>query len=72
CNYQEKAKRIFTKEQKVVQITGSAYFCGDIAPDFPLISGGEFTVFGAKHEIYQGTKARNPDESVNYTLLEVI
>ena len=72
CNYQDKAKRVFTKEQKLVQITGSAYFHGDIAPDVAVISGGEFTVFGVKREILQGTKARNPDGTVNYTLLEVI
>lgn len=72
CNYQDKAKKVFTKEQKLVQITGSAYFCCDIAPDTPTICGGEFTVHGVKREIYQGTKARNPDGSVNYTLLEVV
>lgn len=72
CNYQDKAKKIFTKEQKLVQVTGSAYFCGDIAPDASVISGGEFTVYGEKREIYQGTKARNPDGTVNYTLLEVV
>lgn len=72
CNYQDKAKTIMTKEQKLVQITGSAYFCGDIAPNVPVISSGEFTVFGVKRQIQQGTKARNPDGTVNYTLLEVV
>lgn len=72
CNYQDKAKTVMTKEQKLVQITGSAYFCGDIAPDVPVISSGEFTIFGVKRQIQQGTKARNPDGTVNYTLLEVI
>ena len=72
CNYQDKAKTIYTKEQKVVKISGSAYFNGDIAPDIPVISGGRFTVFGVDREILQGTKARNPDGTVNYTLLEVI
>ena len=31
CNFQDKAKTIFTTEKKLVQITGSAMFCGDIA-----------------------------------------
>ena len=72
CNYQDKAKTVYTKEQKLVRITGSAYFNGDIVPDAAVISGGKFTVFGVERNIYQGTKARNPDGSVNYTLLEVI
>ena len=72
CNYQDKAKTVFTKEQKLVHITGSAYFHGDIAPNIPVISSGTFTVFGVEREIFQGTKARNPDGTVNYTLLEVI
>lgn len=72
CNYQDKAKTILTKEQKLVQITGSALFCGDIAPDAPVISSGTLTVFGVERTIQQGTKARNPDGTVNYTLLEVI
>lgn len=72
CNYQDKAKTVFTKEQKLVQITGSAYFCGDIAPKVSVISSGIFRVFGVDREINQGTKARNPDGTVNYTLLEVV
>lgn len=72
CNYQDKAKTILTKEQKLVQITGSALFCGDIAPDIPVISFGTFIVFGVERTIQQGTKARNPDGTVNYTLLEVV
>lgn len=72
CNFQDKARTIYTKEKKIVQITGSAYFNGDIAPDVSVISAGKFTVFGVEREIYQGTKARNPDGTVNYTLLEVI
>lgn len=72
CNYQDKAKRILTSEQKVVQITGSALFNGDIAPDVPVISGGTVTISGVKRRIAVGEKARNIDGSVNYTRLELI
>lgn len=72
CNYQDKAKTVYTKEQKLVTITGTAYFNGDIAPKLPVISAGEFSIFGVIREIQQGTKARNPDGSVNYTVLEVV
>ena len=40
CNYQDKAKTIFTADKKIVQITGSALFPGDICPELPVISGG--------------------------------
>lgn len=72
CNYQDKAKRILTTEQKIVQITGSALFNGDIAPDVPVISCGIATIFGVERTIASGEKARNPDGSVNYTRLELI
>lgn len=67
CNYQDKAKTVLTAEKKLVEITGSALFPGDICPDLPVISGGSAAVFGVKRRILQGTKARNPDGTVNYT-----
>lgn len=72
CNYQDNAKRILTSEQKIVQITGSALFRGDIAPDVPVISSGKATIFGMDRQIVFGEKARNPDGTVNYTRLELI
>lgn len=72
CNYQEKAKKVLTSEKKLVEIAGTALFPGDIAPDLPNVSGGEVVIFGMKHRILQGTKARNPDGTVNYTALELI
>lgn len=72
CNYQDKAKRVMTNEQKIVQATGSALFCGDIAPDVPVISCGVATVFGVERTIISGEKARNPDGTVNYTRLELM
>lgn len=72
CNWQDTAKRILTDEQKIVQITGTAYFNGDIAPALPVLSGGKVTVFGVERRIAAGMKARNPDGTVNYTKLEVI
>lgn len=67
CNYQDKAKTILTAEKKLVEITGSALFPGDICPELPVISGGEAVIFGVKRRILQGSKARNPDGTVNYT-----
>ena len=67
CNYQDKARTILTAEKKLVEITGSALIPGDACPELPVISGGEAVVHGAKRRILQGTKARNPDGTVNYT-----
>lgn len=67
CSYQDKARRILTNEKKIVEVTGTALFPGDICPCLPVISGGSAVVFGVERRIYQGTKARNPDGSVNYT-----
>ena len=72
CNYQDKSKTILTAEKKLIEVTGSALFPGDIAPELPVISGGKVKVFGVERRIAQGTKARNPDGSVNYTGLELV
>ena len=45
CNWQDKAKTILTAEKKLIQITGTALFPGDIAPQMPSLSGGTITVF---------------------------
>lgn len=72
CNYQDKARKVLTAEKKIVEITGSALFPGDICPELPVISGGDAYVFGVKRRIQQGTKARNPDGTVNYTEVMLI
>ena len=72
CNYQDKAKKVLTAEKAIIQLTAKAYFVGDIAPDLAVISGGYVTVYGETRRIYQGTKARNPDGTVNYTELEIM
>ncbi len=72
CNFQDTAKTVLTAEKKLVQITGTALFCGDIAPDIPALSGGTVTVFGMERRIQQGMKARNSDGTVNYCRLDVV
>lgn len=71
CNYQDSAKRILTEEKRLVQVSGSALFHGDIVPDIPAMPGGTATVFGVERRIVQGQKARNPDGTVNYCCLEL-
>lgn len=67
CNYQDKAKRILTEQKKIVEITGTALLPGDICPSLPVISGGTAIIHGVKRRIASGTKARNPDGTVNHT-----
>lgn len=67
CNYQDKARTVLTAEKKLVEITGSALFPGDICPELPVVSGGSAMIFGGKRRILEGRKARNPDGTVNYT-----
>lgn len=67
CNYQDRARTVLTAEKKLVEITGRALLPGDACPELPVISGGVAKVFGVPRRILQGTKARNPDGTVNYT-----
>jgi len=72
CNYQDTAKTVLTEEKKLIQLSGTALFPGDIAPSIPVISGGNIVIFGVERRIVQGIKARNPDETVNFTRLDVV
>lgn len=72
CNYQDKAKVIYTEDKKMVKISGTAFFDGDICKELEVISGGYAIIFGIKRDIFSACKARNPDGSVNYTRLEFI
>lgn len=72
CNYQDTAKSVLTAEGKQIQLSGVAMFPGDVCPDLPVISGGTATVFGVKRTIFAGSKARNPDGTVNYTELRLV
>ena len=69
CNYQDKAKKVLTKNKEELQINGTVYFDGDIAPELPTISSGTCVVFGKEFTIIEGKKARNLDGTVNYTVL---
>lgn len=71
CNYQDNARRIVTNDKVETDLTGTAFFDGDIAPELSVISGGEIEIFGDKRLIIKGQKARNPDGTVNYTRLDI-
>lgn len=72
CNYQDTAKTVWTKDNKQVQLTGIAMFNGDICPELLTISGGTAIIFGVERTIFQGTKSRNIDGSVNFSELRFV
>lgn len=72
CNYQDSAKVAYMKDRQIPGVTGSLFFDGDILPGYAVISTGHVEIFGERREIDRGSKARNPDGSVNYTRLDVI
>lgn len=67
CNYQDSAKRLYTEEKKIIQLTGCAMFPGDICPKLPVISSGTATIYGVDRAVIGGRKNRNPDGTVNNT-----
>ena len=67
CNWQDGGETIYSGGQKVVEITGKAYFHGDICPTIPNITAGTGTIDGELREIHRGYKRRNPDGTVNHT-----
>lgn len=71
CNYQDSGKAIFTEEQKLVSVSGTALFDGDIFPDIQNITSGSATVHGVCRRIALGQKHRNPDGTVNFTELRL-
>ena len=70
CNWQDGGRTTYTQDQKVVHISGRAYFKGDIAPSLSNITGGKGVIFGETREIHQGFKRRNPDGTVNHTEIQ--
>ena len=70
CNWQDGGKTVYTEEQKIIDISGRAYFNGDIVPTISNITGGYATIFDEVREIAQGFKRRNPDGTVNHTEIQ--
>ena len=67
CNYQDGGKVRLTEEQRIIEVSGRAYFNGDICPELSNLTAGTAVIFGEVREILQGYKRRNPDGSVNHT-----
>lgn len=71
CFHTEKSKQKLSAEKQLITLSGEALFCGDIAPDSPIVDGC-VVIGGREYKIYGSEKAKNPDGTVNYTRLELI
>lgn len=71
CNWQDKPRQIMEAEKHLIQLSGTALFDGDIAPEVDVLAGA-VEIYGKSWTIYRGSKARNPDGTVNYTRLELM
>lgn len=67
CNWQDGGKVRFTNQEKIIEVSGRAYFNGDIVPEISNIVAGSATIFDELREIDHGYKRRNIDGTVNYT-----
>ena len=70
CNWQDGGKVVYSGGQKMVEITGRAYFNGDICPTISNITAGTAIIHGELREISRGFKRRNPDGTVNHTEIQ--
>lgn len=71
CNWQDSPRQILNAERQLIQLSGTALFDGDIAPEVDVLAGTA-EICGSVWTIYRGTKCRNPDGTVNYTKLELM
>ena len=72
CNLQLKSEVKLDSKKQAVNISGKAYFKGDICPDIRTICGGRVTCNDVNYSINAGSKALNFDGTVNYTVLELV
>ena len=73
CNLQQKSRWNMNEERRLIQLQVIALFNGDIAPELETLAG-TVTIDGSGDSwiIYAGSRARNPDGTVNYTSLELM
>ncbi|HEX2986147.1 MAG TPA: hypothetical protein VHO71_04955 [Caproiciproducens sp.] len=73
CNYSEKQRQILDAERRLITLGAAALFNGDIFPGREKLEGSVAVNGGALvWQIYRGSRARNPDGTVNFTQLELM
>lgn len=71
CNYQSSAKRHQTDSEHFIEVAGVALIPDDIFEGISEITSGSVEILGEKRNVIKGTKARNPDGTVNYVRIEI-
>lgn len=71
CNYSEKQKQVLDAERRLITLEATALFPGDIFPEREKLEG-EVVLGDTTWMIYRGSRARNPDGTVNFTQLELM
>ena len=71
CNWQDSPRQILNADRQLIQLGGTAYFSGDIAPEVNVLAG-TVEIYGVTWTIHKGAKCRNPDGTVNYTKMELM
>lgn len=72
CNWQDATIEKYGRDRAETKVAASLYIDGDAFPSLAVVAGGTVDAMGATMEIVRGTKARNPDGTVNYTRLELV
>lgn len=72
CNYSEKMKQVLDTERRLVTLSATALFNGDIAPNLKTLEGYASVNGGPQLLIFRAERPRNPDGTVNYTRLELM
>lgn len=71
CNWQDATVERFGRMQAETEVRARLYIDGDAFPSVAIIAGGTVRAFGEERSIVSGRKARNPDGTVNHTVLEL-
>lgn len=73
CFHDEKSFQKLNADKQLITLSGKLFLNGDIAPDSDIISGN-VEIEGSKEAriINSSYKGKNPDGTVNYTMLELI
>ena len=71
CRLFEKAKTVRDPDGKLIQLEGRVTIGCDISPSVNVLEGNVI-IAEREMKIYKGKRPRNPDGTVNHTVLELI
>lgn len=71
ANWQDASARTYHAADEATDVAAVVYIDGDAFPDVAFLTGGKVEAFGGSLRIAKGSKARNPDGTVNYTRLDL-